>query len=107
MIHKVGLLPAGNRQQVPFAYKMYTLDDEFGWKQSKHFKQAFSVDVKVDFSVHVGYFRHAIALDERRAVYRLSSQSLVLDETRNPPRMIQDCFRTKTGIRERAEPDAR
>jgi len=46
---QVGLLPTGNRQQVPFAYKMYTLDDDFGWKQSGHFKQAFSVDVKVDF----------------------------------------------------------
>lgn len=30
MIEKVGLLPAGNRQQVPFAYKMYTNDNEFG-----------------------------------------------------------------------------
>ena len=30
MIEKVGLLPAGNRQQVPFAYKMYMKDNEFG-----------------------------------------------------------------------------
>ena len=110
---QVGLLPTGNRQQVPFAYKMYTLDDDFGWKQSGHFKQAFSVDVKVDFlgawwaySIQtlirssesnalcrdtvcsvgliphtlpltysnggVRYFRHAIALDERRAVYQVN-----------------------------------
>lgn len=30
MIEKVGLLPAGNRQQIPFAYKMYMKDTEFG-----------------------------------------------------------------------------
>ena len=48
-LSQVGLLPAGNRQQVPFAYKMYTHDDDFGWKQSEHFKRTFSVDVKVDF----------------------------------------------------------
>ena len=30
MIEKVGLLPAGNHQQVPFAYKMYMKDDEMG-----------------------------------------------------------------------------
>lgn len=28
---------------------MYTREDEFGWQQSKHFKKAFSVDVRVDF----------------------------------------------------------
>ena len=28
---------------------MYTREDEFGWQQSKHFKEAFSVDVRVDF----------------------------------------------------------
>ena len=30
MIEKVGLLPAGNHQQVPFAYKMYIKDDDEG-----------------------------------------------------------------------------
>ena len=30
LIEKVGLLPAGNHQQVPFAYKMYMKDDEEG-----------------------------------------------------------------------------
>ena len=30
----MGLLPAGNEQQVPFAYKMFLRDDELGWKQS-------------------------------------------------------------------------
>ncbi|GJJ14135.1 hypothetical protein Clacol_008393 [Clathrus columnatus] len=44
MLHKVGLLPADNHQQLPFAYKMYTRADET--------------------------FRHAIALDERRAKFK-------------------------------------
>lgn len=30
MIEKVGLLPAGNHQQVPFAYNIYMKDDELG-----------------------------------------------------------------------------
>ncbi len=49
MVHKVGLLPADNHQQVPFAYKMYTRTDNVGWEQSKAFKKAFSVDVEIEF----------------------------------------------------------
>jgi len=45
----VGLLPAGNYQQVPFAYKMFARDDDEGWKQSIVFKKAFSVDVEIEF----------------------------------------------------------
>jgi len=45
----VGLLPAGNYQQVPFAYKMYSREDETGWKQSTAFKKAFSIDVEIEF----------------------------------------------------------
>lgn len=40
MVHKVGVLPAGNDQQVPFAYKMFMKDDELGWKQSVLFVRA-------------------------------------------------------------------
>ncbi|KAH9055195.1 hypothetical protein EDB87DRAFT_1688475 [Lactarius vividus] len=94
MIHKVGLLPAGNSQQVPFAYRMYTHDDKDGWKQSKQFKDAFSMDVGVEFlgvwdtvcsvglvsrelpftasNTAVRFFRHALALDERRATFRMN-----------------------------------
>ncbi|KAH9041585.1 hypothetical protein EDB85DRAFT_1886281 [Lactarius pseudohatsudake] len=94
MIHKVGLLPAGNSQQVPFAYQMYTQDDEEGWKQSRKFKDAFSIDVAVEFlgvwdtvcsvgfiprdlpftasNTAVRYFRHALALDERRATFQVN-----------------------------------
>ena len=49
MLHKVGLLPAGNHQQVPFAYKMFTRCDELGWKQSVAFKKAFSINVDIEF----------------------------------------------------------
>jgi len=49
MIHKVGLLPICNHQQVPFAYKMYTRTNDLGWKQSNAFKKSFSINVQVDF----------------------------------------------------------
>ena len=49
MIHKVGLLPKDNFQQVPFAYKMYKRADHVGWEQSTEFKKAFSVDVNIEF----------------------------------------------------------
>lgn len=89
MLHKVGLLPRCNHQQVPFAYKMYSMDDETGWKQSRAFKKAFSIDVEIEFvgvwdtvssvgiiprtlpftraNNKIRYFRHALSLDERRA----------------------------------------
>jgi hypothetical protein len=49
MLYKVGLLPPGNFQQVPFAYKMYTRVDKYGWDQSHEFKSAFSVEVPIEF----------------------------------------------------------
>ncbi|KAF9259355.1 hypothetical protein L218DRAFT_1003914 [Marasmius fiardii PR-910] len=92
MIHKIGLLPRSNYQQVPFAYKMYSREDEKGWKQSGWFKQAFSIDVDIELlgvwdtvgsvglvpkrlpfttsNTHVRYFRHALALDERRVRFK-------------------------------------
>ncbi|KJA17889.1 hypothetical protein HYPSUDRAFT_205861 [Hypholoma sublateritium FD-334 SS-4] len=92
MIHKVGLLPACNHQQVPFAYKMYSDASEEGWKQSGAFKKAFSVDVPIEFvgvwdtvnsvgliprrlpfttsNTIIRTFRHAVALDERRAKFK-------------------------------------
>ncbi|KDQ11571.1 hypothetical protein BOTBODRAFT_135627 [Botryobasidium botryosum FD-172 SS1] len=95
MIHKVGLLPASNYQQVPFAWKMYRRDDEDGWEQSRQFKQAFSIDVDIDFvgvwdtvnsvgilpkrlpfttsNYAVRTFRHALSLDERRAKFKANT----------------------------------
>ncbi|KIL66936.1 hypothetical protein M378DRAFT_9939 [Amanita muscaria Koide BX008] len=92
MVHKVGLLPADNHQQIPFAYKMYTRTDSVGWDQSNAFKKAFSIDVRIEFlgvwdtvesvglipkrlpftssNTIVKTFRHAVALDERRAKFK-------------------------------------
>ncbi|CAK5282832.1 unnamed protein product [Mycena citricolor] len=92
MLHKVGLLPACNHQQIPFAYKMYTTTDVKGWKQSNAFKKAFSIDVDIEFigvwdtvssvgliprrlpfttsNTIVRTFRHAVSLDERRAKFK-------------------------------------
>ncbi|KAG5644333.1 hypothetical protein DXG03_008692 [Asterophora parasitica] len=92
MLHKVGLLPADNYQQVPFAYKMYTRTDTLGWEQSDAFKETFSADVDIEFmgvwdtvdsvgliprrlpfttsNTIVRTFRHAVALDERRAKFK-------------------------------------
>ncbi|KAF8597102.1 hypothetical protein BDV93DRAFT_410437, partial [Ceratobasidium sp. AG-I] len=92
MLHKVGLLPACNYQQIPFAYHMYQRDDEEGWEMSNGFKQAFSIDVEINFmglfdtvdsvglipreltfaksNFVVRTFRHAVALDERRAKFK-------------------------------------
>ncbi|TDL26426.1 hypothetical protein BD410DRAFT_520489 [Rickenella mellea] len=92
MVHKVGLLPASNHQQVPFAYKMYMSDDEKGWNQSVLFKKTFSMDVPIQFvgvwdtvssvgivpkrlpftrsNTSIKTFRHAISLDEHRAKFK-------------------------------------
>ncbi|KAF9449973.1 hypothetical protein P691DRAFT_811324 [Macrolepiota fuliginosa MF-IS2] len=92
MIHKIGLLPKSNHQQVPFAYKMYSREDETGWRQSAAFKKAFSIDVDIElvavwdtvgsvgviprrlpfttFNTHVKHFRQALALDEHRVRFK-------------------------------------
>ncbi|KAK0237401.1 hypothetical protein EDD85DRAFT_830042 [Armillaria nabsnona] len=92
MIHKVGLLPPDNRQQVSFAYKMYTRTDEVGWCQSTDFKKAFCIDVPIEFvgvwdtvdsvglvpkrlpftasNTIIRTFRHALSLDEHRAKFK-------------------------------------
>ncbi|KIK36776.1 hypothetical protein CY34DRAFT_26234 [Suillus luteus UH-Slu-Lm8-n1] len=92
MIHKVGLLPRCNHQQVPFAYNMYSRDDDEGWRQSNAFKKAFSINVEIEFvgvwdtvssvgiipkrlpftkaNNNIRYFRHAISLDEHRVRFK-------------------------------------
>lgn len=93
MIHKVGLLPPRNVEQISFAYEFYKDDSPEGWKMSAEFKKTFCIDVNVYFvgvfdsvsSVGViprqlplsstpsnksRFFRHAIALDERRAKFK-------------------------------------
>ena len=101
MIHKVGLLPPCNHQQVHFAYKMFANDTNLGWKQSTSFKKAFSIDVDIDFigvwdtvssvgviphtlpftksNKSIRIFRHALALDEHRARFRPALYQHVTD----------------------------
>ncbi|KAF9645435.1 hypothetical protein BDM02DRAFT_3101283 [Thelephora ganbajun] len=91
MLQKVGLLPPCNLEQLPFAYAMYARDDEDGLKLSMQFKRTFSVDVRIKFlgvwdtvqsvglipkhlpfsgsNNAILYFRHALALDERRVKF--------------------------------------
>ncbi|KEP46130.1 DUF2235 domain protein [Rhizoctonia solani 123E] len=102
MLHKVGLLPPFNYQQVPFAYHMYQRDDNEGWEMSNGFKQAFSIDVEIHFmglwdtvnsvgllprelpfaksNYVVRNFRHAVALDERRAKFKANLWGRTSDE---------------------------
>ena len=70
MIHKVGLLPTCNHQQVPFAYKMYITTDEEGWKQSNAFKKAFSNPVDIEFLGVWQVIQH-IPLVKHRGAYFL------------------------------------
>lgn len=94
MVHKVGLLPAHNIEQIDFAYQYYKDDSEQGWKMSGDFKRTFCMDVSVyfigvfDSVASVGfiprtlplsstpfnkavYFRHAMSLDEHRAKFKV------------------------------------
>ncbi|KAJ6585672.1 hypothetical protein B0H19DRAFT_1110417 [Mycena capillaripes] len=112
MIHKVGLLPVDNHQQVPFAYRIYTRADATGWAQSNAFKRAFSNHVHIDFigvwdtvdsvglipkrlpfttsNTIVRTFRHAVSLDERRAKFKANLWNFPNDQekklgTHTPP----------------------
>ncbi|KZP27354.1 hypothetical protein FIBSPDRAFT_730839, partial [Athelia psychrophila] len=93
MIHKVGLIYKGNEEQIPFAYEVYAdHNSEPPEAMSKRFKDTFSRDVRVHFvgvwdtvsSIgivrgknlpgttapdNICYFRHALALDERRVKF--------------------------------------
>ncbi|KAF9076954.1 hypothetical protein BDP27DRAFT_1442309 [Rhodocollybia butyracea] len=92
MINKVGILPACNHQQVPFAYKIFSQDNERGKYQAGLFKKTFSVDAQIEFvgvfdtvssigiisrtlpfttsNNQIKTFRHALSLDEHRAKFR-------------------------------------
>ncbi|KAJ7788332.1 hypothetical protein B0H14DRAFT_2398468, partial [Mycena olivaceomarginata] len=89
MLHRVGLLPVDNHEQVPFAYRMYSRVDpkDPDWEQV-----AFSRHVEIEFigvwdivdSVGlipkrlpvtpsnniIRTFRHAVSLDEHRAKFQ-------------------------------------
>ncbi|KLO20100.1 hypothetical protein SCHPADRAFT_817269 [Schizopora paradoxa] len=91
MLQKVGLLPASNLQQIPFAWAMYAREDADGLLNSEGFKKTFSIDVDIDFvgvwdtvcsvgltnkelpfvgaNSAIRVFRHALSLDERRVKF--------------------------------------
>ncbi|XP_006462906.1 hypothetical protein AGABI2DRAFT_224560 [Agaricus bisporus var. bisporus H97] len=129
MLHKIGLLPADNLQQIPFAYKMYTRVDHIGWEQSNGFKKAFCSDVTIDFlgvwdtvdSVGifpkrlpfttsngiVRVFRHAISLDERRSKFktnlwnRPTDQEAQLGVQASSSQLAQPCMSPTTSLNEK------
>ncbi|EJT99621.1 hypothetical protein DACRYDRAFT_82030, partial [Dacryopinax primogenitus] len=93
MLQKVGLLPRGNDEQIPFAYNFYANDSAEGYRMSTGFKRVFCHQVTVDFlgvwdtvaSVglfsardlpfstqdhHIRVFRHAVSLDEHRVKFK-------------------------------------
>ncbi|OJA07506.1 hypothetical protein AZE42_09221 [Rhizopogon vesiculosus] len=93
MLHKVGLLPKSNLQQVSFAYNAYKQTGKVANEFAAGFKQTFSQDVKVEFvgvwdtvqstgvlmsrnlpftdsNTLIKTFRHALALDERRVRFQ-------------------------------------
>ncbi|KAG8918945.1 hypothetical protein FRC01_001563 [Tulasnella sp. 417] len=91
MLHKVGLVPKSNEEQVQFAYKKYKDSTPSGKANAKGFKATFSRDIEIEFlgvwdtvssvgllSRHLPFtasntivrtFRHALALDEHRAKF--------------------------------------
>lgn len=95
MLHKVGLLPASNGSQINFAYNFYKDETAEGRKLAEGFKHTFCTHVDVyflglwDCVASVGFFprklplskcppantvrfvRHAMALDERRAKFKV------------------------------------
>ncbi|CEL52147.1 putative protein YEL023C OS=Saccharomyces cerevisiae (strain ATCC 204508 / S288c) GN=YEL023C PE=4 SV=1 [Rhizoctonia solani AG-1 IB] len=93
MLHKVGLLPPDNVEQISFAWSMYILSSKKGFGESARFRKTFCREVKIEFigvwdtvsSVgillprHLPFtksnpivktFRHAVSLDERRAKFK-------------------------------------
>ncbi|KAH6905091.1 hypothetical protein BKA70DRAFT_1387029 [Coprinopsis sp. MPI-PUGE-AT-0042] len=92
MLHKVGLLPQFNNEQVPFAYKIFNRTDKVGWELSEKFKKTFTAhEVRIEFvgvwdtvssvgiiprqlpftssNFAIKTFRQALSLDERRCKF--------------------------------------
>lgn len=94
MVHKIGLLPPRNVAQIAFAYDIYKDDSCRGREESVQFKETFCTNVSIyflglfDSVASVGiiprdlpfsttstakcqYVRHAMALDEHRAKFKV------------------------------------
>ncbi|KAJ7701379.1 hypothetical protein B0H17DRAFT_185765 [Mycena rosella] len=94
MLHKVGLLPRDNQEQIPFAFKLYKDTSAAGIQLAAGYKQTFCQAVKVEFlgvwdtvssvgvimgrslpftsndNTSIKTFRHAVSLDEHRLRYQ-------------------------------------
>jgi len=93
MLHKIGLLPKDNPEQLPLAYRLYNREDEEGIELAAGFKHTFCRDVMIEFvgvwdtvasvglltsrtlpftttNTTIKTFRHALSLDEHRAKFR-------------------------------------
>jgi len=93
MIHKIGLLPKDNPEQVPFAYKLYKQTDQKNLDLAHGYKQTFCRAVDIEFvgvwdtvasvgvlmarnlpfttaNTTIKTFRHALSLDEHRVKFR-------------------------------------
>ncbi|KAH9936398.1 uncharacterized protein B0H18DRAFT_1082009 [Fomitopsis serialis] len=93
MIHKIGLLPRDNPEQIPFAYNLYKRTDAESITIAAGFKKTFCREVQIEFvgvwdtvasvgslvsktlpfvanNTTIKTFRHALALDEHRAKFR-------------------------------------
>ncbi|KAI8968695.1 hypothetical protein BD414DRAFT_503974, partial [Trametes punicea] len=89
MLHKIGLLPKDNPEQIPFAYKLYKQTDKGSLDLAAGFKQTFCRKVEIEFvgvwetissvgivmkhtlpfttsNTTIKRFRHALSLDEHR-----------------------------------------
>ncbi|KIY43685.1 hypothetical protein FISHEDRAFT_53643 [Fistulina hepatica ATCC 64428] len=122
MIHKVGLIPSDNFQQVPFAYKMYTRTDDVGWRQSRAFKNAFSRNVTIDFvgvwdtvdsvgiipkrlpftisNSNVRIFRQALSLDEHRVKFKANLWNHATEDEKALDREFSPSTRDPTDVKE-------
>ncbi|KIY51549.1 hypothetical protein FISHEDRAFT_36896 [Fistulina hepatica ATCC 64428] len=92
-LYKMGLLPRDNFEQISFMYSLYKRSDDKGTALSAGFKQTYCRNVPIHFvgawdtvasvglvlprtlpfintNKGIKVFRHAISLDERRAMFR-------------------------------------
>ncbi|KAJ7741369.1 hypothetical protein B0H16DRAFT_1565561 [Mycena metata] len=120
MLHKVGLLPRDNQEQIPFAFKMYKDNSTSGIQLAAGYKQTFCQTVQVEFmgvwdtvssvgvfmgrtlpftsvNTSIKTFRHAVSLDEHRVRFmpyllepKSSDSSTPKDEV--PPTDSLECW---------------
>ncbi|KZV71102.1 hypothetical protein PENSPDRAFT_418968 [Peniophora sp. CONT] len=108
MLHKIGLLLKDNDAQLSFAYKLYKSEDPDSVPLAMGFKRTFCRPVPIEFigvwdtvasvgvltrrslpfvttNTTIKTFRHALALDERRARFRASYYHRPTDQAVQAP----------------------